>query len=124
MGECRLEGLLLMEIHKRIHVDAAAVVKMYVPQEERHLHPLKVKQREVGYRACWLDAQAGPAWRNRPPASRARGRRCTYRDLAHRVGTLYCEGIPIPYGAAVISLQKALTLLQTGQDSERGRGGR
>ena len=37
-----------------------------VPQEERHLHPLKVKQREVGYRACWLDARAGPAWRNRP----------------------------------------------------------
>ena len=29
-----------------------------------------------------------------------------------------------PDGAAVISLQKALTLLQTGQDSERGRGGR
>ena len=56
MGEGRLEGLL-MEIHKRIHVDAAAVVN--VPQEERHLHPLKVKQREVGYRTCWLDP--GPA---------------------------------------------------------------
>ena len=84
MGEGRLEGLL-MEIHKRIHVDAAAVVKMYIPQEERHLHLLEVKQREVGYRACWLDAQTGPAWRNRPPASRARGRRYTYRDLAHRV---------------------------------------
>ena len=34
MGEGRLESLLLMEIHKRIHVDAAAVVKMYIPQEE------------------------------------------------------------------------------------------
>ena len=35
----------------------------------------------------------------------------TYRDLAHSV--LYCKGIP----TAVISLQKVLTLLQTGQDS-------
>ena len=35
----------------------------------------------------------------------------TYRDLAHSV--LYCERIP----TAVISLQKAVTLLQTGQDS-------
>ena len=55
-----------------------------VPQEERHLHPLKVKQREVGYRACWLDARPGPAWRNRPlQAEREGADVCTYRDLTH-----------------------------------------
>ena len=34
MGEGRLESLLLMEIHKRIHVDAAAVVKMYLKKRD------------------------------------------------------------------------------------------
>ena len=33
MGEGRLEGLL-MEIHKRIHVDAAAVVKSYLKKRD------------------------------------------------------------------------------------------
>ena len=114
IGEGRLEGL--MNIHKRIHVDAAAAVKMTSrrkPQEERCLHPLKVKQREVGYRTCWLDPGPALLGRTGPCKQSARAQMYvhTYRDPAHSV--LYCECIP----TAVISLQKALTLLQTGQDS-------
>ena len=48
-GEGRLEGIL-MEIHKRIHVECRRCSgRQNVPQEECLLHPLKVKQREVGY---------------------------------------------------------------------------
>ena len=84
-----------------------------VPQEERHLHPLKVKQREVGYRTCWLNPGPALLGGTGPCKQSARAQMYvhTYRDPAHSV--LYCECIP----TAVISLQKALTLLQTGQDS-------
>ena len=36
MGEDRLEGLLLLEMHKSIHVDAASVVKKYLKKRETH----------------------------------------------------------------------------------------
>ena len=78
-----------------------------LPQEERHLHPPKVKKREVMLVGC----PGRPCLVKPTLASRARGRRCTYRGPA--LSALYCEGIP----TAVISLQKALTLLQPGQDS-------
>ena len=60
-----------------------------VPQEERHLHSLKVKQREVGYRTCWLDARPGPAWRNRPlQAEREGADVCTYLQRSGTQRTL------------------------------------
>ena len=60
-----------------------------VCQEERHLHSLKVKQREVGYRTCWLDARPGPAWRNRPlQAEREGADVCTYLQRSGTQRTL------------------------------------
>ena len=58
MGDDRLEGLLLLEMHKSIHVDATSVVKK-VPQEEGdpRRRPQKVR-REVARRTV-TDRAAG-----------------------------------------------------------------